>query len=55
MHRSNYQLYSITLSARLSISAGTSSPIALAVFRLMIISYLFKACTGIGAGDEYAD
>ena len=42
--------HSITSSARASKVAGTSRPSALAVFRLIISSYLVGACTGRSAG-----
>ena len=42
--------HSITSSARASSVGGTSRPSALAVFRLMISSYLVGACTGRSAG-----
>jgi hypothetical protein len=42
--------HSITSSARASSVAGTSSPSALAVLRLMTNSYLVGACTGRSAG-----
>ena len=38
--------YSITLSARLSMAAGTVSPSALAAFMLMVRSTLVDCCTG---------
>src|SRR5262249_47875775 len=41
--------HSITSSARASNEGGTSSPRALAVFRLIAISYLVGACTGKSA------
>src|SRR6516162_10480884 len=43
-------LHSITSSARASTVAGTSRPSALAVLRLMTVSYLVGACTGRSAG-----
>src|SRR5262249_51201006 len=42
--------HSITSSARASTVAGTSSPSALAVLRLITSSYLVGACTGRSAG-----
>src|SRR5262249_52958964 len=42
--------HSITSSARASSVAGTSSPSALAVLRLITSSYLVGACTGRSAG-----
>src|SRR3974390_3251737 len=42
--------HSITSSARASNDGGTVRPSALAVFRLMTISYLVGACTGRSAG-----
>jgi hypothetical protein len=42
--------YSITSSARATSEGGTVMPSALAVFRLMTISYLVGACTGRSAG-----
>jgi hypothetical protein len=42
--------HSITSSARTSSDGGTSSPSALAVFRLRAVSYLVGACTGSSAG-----
>ena len=42
--------YSMTSSARASSVGGTSSPRALAVFRLITSSYLVGACTGRSAG-----
>jgi hypothetical protein len=43
MHRSKQHRYSITSSARASTEAGRSKPSALAVLRLITISYLFGA------------
>src|SRR5262249_39108090 len=43
-------LHSITSSARARSVAGTSSPSALAVLRLITNSYLVGACTGRSAG-----
>src|SRR5215510_8310770 len=43
-------LHSITSSARASTEAGTSSPSALALLRLITSSYLVGACTGKSAG-----
>src|SRR5262245_26054310 len=43
-------LHSITSSARASSEDGSSSPSALAVFRLITSSYLVGACTGRSAG-----
>src|SRR4249919_2058074 len=42
--------YSITSSARASIADGTVRPSALAVFRLITVSYLVGACTGRSPG-----
>src|SRR5262245_38401896 len=42
--------HSITSSARASSVGGTSRPSALAVFMLMISSYLVGVCTGKSAG-----
>src|SRR5881227_1968962 len=42
--------HSITSSARASSDDGTSTPSALAVFRLITSSYLVGACTGRSAG-----
>src|SRR5438105_1035734 len=42
--------HSITSSARASTVAGTSRPSALAVLRLITVSYLVGACTGRSAG-----
>src|SRR5215207_9447375 len=42
--------YSITSSARASREGGTSRPSALAVLRLITVSYLVGACTGRSAG-----
>src|SRR5262249_8503595 len=42
--------HSITSSARASTVAGMSMPSALAVFRLITVSYLVGACTGRSAG-----
>ena len=44
------RFHSITSSARASRVGGTSSPSALAVFRLITSSYLVGACTGEVAG-----
>ena len=44
------QFYSITSSARASTVAGRSRPIALALFRLITISYFVGTCTGRSAG-----
>ena len=43
--------YSITSSARCWRLNGTDRPSALAVFRLMTVSYLFGACTGRSGCD----
>jgi hypothetical protein len=43
-------IYSITSSARASTEGGTVSPIALAVLRLITVSYLVGVCTGRSAG-----
>src|SRR5215813_3030171 len=43
-------LHSITSSARASSVAGTSSPSAFAVFRLMTSSTIVACCTGRSAG-----
>jgi len=43
--------YSITSSARCCRLNGTDRPSALAVFRLMTVSYLFGACTGRSGCD----
>src|SRR5262245_21825116 len=43
-------LHSITSSARASTVGGMSRPRALAVLRLMTVSYLVGACTGRSAG-----
>jgi hypothetical protein len=48
--RSNRCTYSITSLARASSVVGTSRPSALAVLRLITISYLVGACTGRSAG-----
>ena len=50
MHRSNKPSYSITSSAPPISDGGTSSPNALAVLRLITVSYLVGACTGRSAG-----
>src|SRR5438105_7227716 len=42
--------YSITSSARTIMRSGTVRPSALAVLRLMTVSYLTGACTGRPAG-----
>src|SRR3977135_2175923 len=50
VRRSNYKLYSITLSARASSVAGTSMPSVVAVFRLITSSNLTGLVTGRSAG-----
>jgi hypothetical protein len=50
MHRSKHLCYSITSSAVASKDRGTVSFSALAVLRLIAISYLVGACTGRSAG-----
>ena len=49
-NRSKQQLYSITSSASASRLPGIDRPSALAVLRLITISYLIGACTGKSAG-----
>jgi hypothetical protein len=49
MHRSKPP-HSITSSALNKSDVGTSMPIALAVFRLMIVSNIVGCCTGRSAG-----
>jgi GcrA cell cycle regulator len=44
------RLHSITSSARASSAGGNVKPSALAVFRLITVSYLVGACTGRSAG-----
>jgi hypothetical protein len=47
---SRHRNYSITSSARARSNAGTESPSALAVLRLIASSYLVGACTGSSPG-----
>jgi RNA-directed DNA polymerase len=49
-NRSKKNLYSITSSARTSTVSGIARPSALAVLRLITISYFTGACTGRSAG-----
>ncbi len=50
MHCSKEHPHSITSSARCWRSKGASRPSALAVFRLIVSTYLVGACTGKSAG-----
>src|SRR5450756_43633 len=50
LHRSKMYLYSITSSARTSSVGGTVKSSALAVLRLMTVSYFVGACTGMSDG-----
>ena len=50
MHRSNYQLYSITSSARASSEGGMVRPSAFAVLRLITSSNCVACCTGSSLG-----